>query len=112
MTAPTVSLLSPFGLSRGWPRVQRVADPAAGSGVVLTVPGSENWRVVSAYCNFATSAAVANRMPVVYFADPDGNHFAELPCPNVVPASGVIRPMWGIGIGEGFGSNDGSRAAG
>jgi hypothetical protein len=112
MTAPTVSLLSPFGFTRGFPKVRRVPDPAAGSSVVLTVPGSENWRVVSVYCNFATSAVVANRMPVVYFSDPDGSRFAEQPCPNVVPASGVIRPFWGIGAGNGFGSNDGSRAAG
>ena len=79
---------------------------------MLTVPGSENWRVVSVYCTFATSAVVANRMPAVYFADPDGNRWAEQPCPNVLAAGGTIRPFWGIGAGAGFGSNDGSRAAG
>lgn len=75
----TVGVLRALAYGLGFLDRQRPANPAAGSGLTITVPGGESWRVLSLVYTLTTSAVAANRSPELRVLDGDGNVTAAYP---------------------------------
>lgn len=100
MTVPTVGLLTPFSFGRGYPQIERPAQPAAGAPAVLQVPGTENWRIVLARATLTTSATVASRVVHLDFLDPDGNLICDFWSAATQAASLTGSVVFAAGIPE------------
>lgn len=53
----------------GEKRIVTVAQPAAGAGWAVTVPGGRQWRIQGATAQLVTDAVAANRLPIVTLSD-------------------------------------------
>ena len=73
--------------------VQGVASPAAGADWSTTVPAGHLWRLFSVTAQLVTSAAVANRQPVLVLGD-GTNPFAYLTAPAVQAAGATVIYTW------------------
>lgn len=95
----TMGLTRPFSYGRGWPRLVRIADPAAGAVVTHTVPGDRLQRVVIAHALLETSEAEVTRGPILRFNDPDGNAVGRFGPTGEVAKSSTQRTTWAAGLG-------------
>lgn len=67
--------------ARKWAVIsQQIANPAAGSDFVGTVPTGSIWRVRCVFAKLTTSATVANRTPQLQIKDASGNVLVFVPC--------------------------------
>lgn len=82
--------LGAAGLQPGWVETVKFPDPPAGSNFTHTVPGEFEYRIDSLRFDFAASAAVANRIPVIDFVHPDGFNMYEVSATNTLPAGSTV----------------------
>lgn len=82
--------LGPAGLQPGWLESLRFPDPAAGANFSATVPGEYEYRIDALRFDLVTSAAVANRIPVIDFVHPDGYFQYEVSAANTLPAGSAV----------------------
>lgn len=75
------------------------ANPAAGTEVVLTVPGGVVWELLSVRATFTASAAVANRRPSLRITDADGLDYQRYHTRVDIAAAGVANYNWITGLG-------------
>lgn len=80
-------------------RTLLVANPAAGAEIVALVPGGVSWEVLALRATLTTSAAVANRLPVLQLRDTDGKVAYEFPGAAVQAASLAVSYSWSAGYG-------------
>lgn len=83
--------LDPAGIQPGWLESFPIATPAAGAGVAHSVPGQFVYRVDAIAFQLVTSAAVANRIPVIDYVDPDGNIVYEVSAALAVAAGATVN---------------------
>ena len=60
-------------------RIITLAQPAAGADWSASVPATARWRVNAVQAQFATSAAVANRVPHIVITDGQGHTVYNVP---------------------------------
>lgn len=75
-----------------------VANPAAGADWVWTVPSSTAWQIQSIRAQLVTSAAVANRTPVLRVTDTAGNIVLDAPATAAQAASATVVYEWVAGV--------------
>lgn len=80
-------------------RTIAVASPAAGAEIVALVPGGVFWEVIALRATLTTSAAVANRLPVLQLRDTDSRIAYEFPGAAVQAASLAVSYSWSSGYG-------------
>ena len=83
-----------------------VPQPPAGQDWAVQVPGGKQWRVLSGSALFATSAAVANRVPRILLQDDNGIYFRGGETQSLV-AGFTFWQSFGIDVPN---SNSGSAA--
>lgn len=79
------------------------ADPAAGSEVVITVPGRGSWELLAFTLDLVTDITVANRQVGLGFGD-QTREYAHLPSPGDQAASLTVAYTWVRGLGAVLGS--------
>jgi hypothetical protein len=85
-------------LGEDWPapvvlRVLPVAQPAAGADFSFAVPGESSWGLVAVSATLVTSAAVANRVPVLRFTDGSNVYFRK-PALAAITATLTTQVSW------------------
>lgn len=95
MTTPTtpqdtVGLFAPISYGRGYVTNNPVANPAAGSGSTIVVPGDRFYRLIAVTGTFTASAAVATRTVRLTITDADNNLLSAFPANATVAASGTV----------------------
>lgn len=83
-----------FSYGRIYPDKQYPANPAAGSGITLTVPGGQLWRLLCVRAVITASAAVATRVPKLSILDADGLEIVRMPANGNVTANGGALTQW------------------
>lgn len=105
----TAGLLLPFSYGRGYSELIKVPTPAAGQNVLVKVPGSEMWRVITAQAFLTTDAVVANRAVRLTYTDADGFEYFHAAASGTVAASLTSLTQWSIGASAAAAMGDGSR---
>lgn len=105
----TAGLLLPYAYGRGYPELIKVPNPGAGNNVLIKVPGSEAWRVITAQCLLTTDAVVNNRAVRLTYTDADGTEFFHGAASGTVAASLTSLTQWFIGSSAAAAMGDGSR---
>ena len=105
----TANLLQPFAYGRGYPTLKKVSDPAAGALISQPVPGSRVYRLLSVQVTLATSATVANRVPVLTFLDGDNAEWLRVPAAGSQAASLTDVWTWFAGLGTEYTSAAGGQ---
>jgi len=72
-------------------------NPAPGSYIVEEVPSGARWRIVLFYCEFTTSAVVANRYVHFWIGTATAYYFLGAPL-LAVPANSSYRFEWAPGV--------------
>lgn len=101
--APLPNLVPASGTSLvpgAW-RPLNIVAPAAGGVFTFTVEGGILAKVLTAFCTFTTSAAVANRVPGITIQDPDGFTVYGDAGGAVVAASTAARFAFGTAVPQG-----------
>lgn len=90
-------------LGEDWPspvvlRVQPVTPPVAGADWSFPVPGEGTWGIVAISATLVTSAAVANRVPVLRFTDGTNVYF-RTPALVAITATLTTQISWIAEVG-------------
>lgn len=89
--SPIASPIAPPGVGR----VVIGSNPAAGAEISEVVPTGARWRLLSLRASLVTSAAVANRLPILIF-DNGATTFAVAPAAAVQTASLTVTYYWSV----------------
>lgn len=95
----TFGLTGPISYSRGWPRLERLANPAAGANAVHLVPGDRIQRLLVARATLTAGEAAAERKPALKLLDADGVAWAVFGPSGTVVAKGVQETTWAADLG-------------
>ena len=83
-------------------------QPAAGTALTYTVPGSVQMEVLSISFTYTASGNVATRIPFVAFLDTSATSVGSFGTPFTLVASDVSRVSFGVGVVQ-YGANSSAR---
>lgn len=95
----TFGLTGPVTYGRGWHRLERLANPAAGANAVHLVPGGRIQRLLVARATLTAGEAAAERKPALKLLDADGTAWAVFGPSGTVAAKGVQETTWAADLG-------------
>lgn len=108
-TIETVGLFKAFAYGRGYVTTRSVANPAAGSGSTIKIPGDRFYRLLAVNGTLTASATVATRTMKVQVLDGDGNLIVVAAAGATVAASGTAFFQAHFGWGGQSTSGDGTQ---
>ena len=95
----TFGLTGPLSVSRGWPRLVKLPNPAAGAAASLVVGGKRTLRVLTAVATLTASAQEVTRAQHLVFKDADGALFFESPSAGAVVKSTAQTSVYAAELG-------------